>query len=318
MLRSIDAEESAQQCRADQKTFDAANSAYNRGEFANASRLLAGIDARRLDAAAGARLRELMQNPGMQPAAGGVQLASVGGQASAPRRPRPLARPTSVHGPDAPGTAHAADDAGANLLKSTEAMRQVKFQELRADGLDVQRDAQAKASVGQTDAAIDVLKGYLATLDEQQLDPAQMSLLRRPVESRLQKFKILKIQEDMAAADSGSKDTAAKHAADKLTRRAQQGRESGRVDETVQHLHQGGQVSGSASAPRSRPTNSTRTTRPPRPAWPSPRWRTALPTARSAAPTGTGPRIGCWTTPRTKGRRSTASIRCTSIRRWPS
>ena len=36
MLRSIDAEEFAQQCRQDQKTFDAANSAYNRGDCANA------------------------------------------------------------------------------------------------------------------------------------------------------------------------------------------------------------------------------------------------------------------------------------------
>jgi general secretion pathway protein D len=217
MLRSIDAEEFAQQCRADQKTFDAANSAYNRGEFANASRLLGGIDARRLDVARGSRLRELMQNPGMQPAAGAIQLASVGSQGVGAKEAAPSPQPTLVHGPDAPGTARAADDAGANLLKSTEAMRQVKFQALRADGLNVQRDAQAKASVGQTDAAIDLLKGYLATLDEQQLDPAQMSLLRRPVESRLQKFKILKIQEDVASADSSGKDAATKNAANKLT-----------------------------------------------------------------------------------------------------
>ncbi|HBI41705.1 MAG TPA: hypothetical protein DDY78_02480, partial [Planctomycetales bacterium] len=217
MLRSIDAEEFAQQCRADGKTFDAANSAYNRGEFANASRLLAGIDARRLDPARGSRLRELMQNPGMQPAAGAIQLASVGGEGVGAKEAAPSPQPTLVHWPDAPGTARAADDAGANLLKSTEAMRQVKFQALRADGLNVQRDAQAKASVGQTDAAIDLLKGYLATLDEQQLDPAQMSLLRRPVESRLQKFKILKIQEDVASADSSGKDAATKNAANKVT-----------------------------------------------------------------------------------------------------
>ncbi len=217
MLRSIDAEETAQASRADAKTFDAANSAYNRGEFANASRLLASVDARRLDPARSSRLRELMANPGMKPAAGAVQLASVGGEGVGAKEASPSPQPNQVHGPDAPGTARAADDAGANLLKSTEAMRQIKFQELRSDGLAAQRDAQAKAGVGQTDAAIDILKGYLATLDEQQLDPAQMSLLRRPVESRLQKFKILKIQEDMAAADAGNRDVTAKHAADKLS-----------------------------------------------------------------------------------------------------
>ena len=162
-------------------------------------------------------MRELRLNPGMPPATSAVQLASVGSAGVGAKEASPSPEPTQVHALDAPGTARAADSAGANLLKATEAMRQVKFQELRADGLAAQRNAQAKAAVGQTDAAIDVLKNYLAGLDEQQLDPAQMSLLRRPVESRLEKFKILKIQEDMAAADAGNKDAVAKHAAEKIT-----------------------------------------------------------------------------------------------------
>ena len=42
----------------------------------------------------------------------------------------------------------------------------------------MQRKAQEKAGVGQTDAAIEMLKDYLASLDKQQIDPQQAALLR--------------------------------------------------------------------------------------------------------------------------------------------
>ena len=52
-------------------------------------------------------------------------------------------------------------------------MRQVKFQQLRKDGLDVQSKAQEKVGVGQTDVAIEMLQDYLTSLDKEQIDPQQ-------------------------------------------------------------------------------------------------------------------------------------------------
>src|SRR5205085_2146285 len=98
-----------------------------------------------------------------------------------------------------------------------EAMRQVKFQQLRQDGLEVQRKAQEKASVGQTDVAIDMLQQYLAQLDKEELDALLTDKLRRPVESRLKKFQILKLEEDVTKANSSDKELVAKHNADKYT-----------------------------------------------------------------------------------------------------
>ncbi len=200
LLRTIDAEEFAQQCRQDQKTFDAANSAFNRREYASAGRLLAAIDVRRLDPAREARWRELMREPGMVQT-DKVQLASADGSGVGAHETAPALQPTPGHSPDDPNAGHAraTDDAGASLLKATEAMRQVKFQQLRKDGLDVQSKAQEKVGVGQTDAAIEMLEDYLASLDKEQIDPQQADLLRGPVEKRLQKFKILKIEEDRQA-----------------------------------------------------------------------------------------------------------------------
>ncbi len=212
LLRSIDAEDFAQQCRQDQKTFDAANSAFNRREYASAGRLLAAIDVRRLDPAREARWRELMQEPGMVQT-DKVQLASADGAGVGARETAPMLQPTPGHSPDDANAGHsrATDDAGAGLLKATEAMRQVKFQQLRKDGLDVQSKAQEKVGVGQTDVAIEMLEDYLASLDKEQIDAQQAALLRAPVEKRLQKFKILKIEEEQHIAEASKNHTIEQH-----------------------------------------------------------------------------------------------------------
>ena len=145
-------------------------------------------------------------------------VAAVGGEGVGAKEATPSPQPAQDHGPDAaPGKARATDDPGVNLLKSTEAMRQIKFQQLRADGLDVQRRAQEKASANQTEAAIDMLQQYLNGLDNEQLEPTQLTLLRKPVESRLQKFKIMQIQDGVAKADAGDKELQDKHRRDKIS-----------------------------------------------------------------------------------------------------
>ena len=244
MLRSIDAEETAQQCRRDRKTFDAAVSAYNVRNYAYSQRLIASIDARRLDPARLGHLREMMETPEMQPNRNPVEVAAVGGEGVGAKEATPSPQPAQDHGPDAaPGRARATDDPGVNLLKSTEAMRQIKFQQLRADGLDVQRRAQEKASAGQTEAAIDLLQQYLTTLDNETMDAGQLTLLRRPVESRLQKFKILKIEDEVGKSDvEATRRCWHRNTRGQDHRRAAQGREDGRADEAVQRGAEGRQV----------------------------------------------------------------------------
>jgi type II secretory pathway component GspD/PulD (secretin) len=52
--------------------------------------------------------------------------------------------------------------------------------------------------------AIDMLQEHLAYLNEQQLEPGQLTLLRRPLESRLQQFKLLRAQEEFASRGTRS------------------------------------------------------------------------------------------------------------------
>ena len=245
LLRTIDAEEFAQQCRQDQKTFDAANSAFNRREYASAGRLLAAIDVRRLDPAREARWRELMREPGMVQT-DKVQLASADGSGVGAHETAPAPQPTPGHSPDDPNAGHAraTDDAGASLLKATEAMRQVKFQQLRKDGLDVQSKAQEKVGVGQTDAAIEMLEDYLASLDKEQIDAAAGDPAPRPgreataevqdPQNRRRPARVRNQQEpDDRPAPGGE-----------AHRRGDQGKERGRGDEAVQRRLQVGPLRG--------------------------------------------------------------------------
>jgi type II secretory pathway component GspD/PulD (secretin) len=214
-----------------QRSFDAAMSAFNRGDFGHAGTLLSAIDYRQLDPARQARLREVMNTPQMQP---GMRAAEPVGVARATDQrpgssPAPAAAGTAgmtmnvnvsvgagtptpgsggvvpVAGTDrgssgaAPGRAQASDmpNLDDGLLDRTRQMRQVVYDKARLDGLEVQKAAAERFRAGQTDEAIELLEGYLAQLDQTQLDVRQLGTLQRPVQSRLNHFKLLKAQKDL-------------------------------------------------------------------------------------------------------------------------
>jgi len=83
-------------------------------------------------------------------------------------------------------------------------MQQIEFQRLRKEGLDVQREAADRFRTGRTDEALDLLQDYLTSLGEVQLEPGQVTLLRRPVESRLQHFRLLKAQQDLTNSNAAA------------------------------------------------------------------------------------------------------------------
>src|SRR5262249_28613952 len=181
-----------------QRTFDAAQSAYNRREFAQSSTLLSSVDTRLLDPSRQARLREISMTPEMQPGQGAPGLARATDKAGAPRAgtPTPAGNTTEVVRTGAtaapaagdPGPARAPDPADGGLMDRTRAMRNVLFQKMRAEGLEAQQKAGEKFRAGQADEALELLHDYLARLSEEQLEPSQVAMLKRPVESRLNQF----------------------------------------------------------------------------------------------------------------------------------
>lgn len=196
VLRSIDIEEVNQKTLEARRTFDAALSAFNRKEFDQSKDLIATIMEKQLDKDRLQKLKELMQTPAMQPGESG-KISLVKGTEN---KSKP-----NANIPELPNGTNKGDTT-PDLLEMTNQMREVKFGQMRQQGLDLQRDAMEKFQGGQTDAAIEMLTEYLSELNSNDLEPGKMAFLRRPVESRLQHFKLMKAQKEMLAKDGGSKD----------------------------------------------------------------------------------------------------------------
>lgn len=240
VLRSIDTEEFNQKRLQANRTFDAGVQAFNRRDYAYAGSVLGTIDPQLLDDQRQARMKEILLTPEMQggvrtvavktqnppaPAGGseGTLLPPVGSTPAAPAATAPGA-----------GVARATDSPEQSLLARTEAMRQVKFQKLRQEGLDVQKEAAQKFRTGQTDAAIDMLREYVASLNDAQLEPGQLTLLKRPVEARLEQFKILKAQTDFAGQSQLAHHTAQQVGIDRATKEE---RKQKQVAELMKQAH---------------------------------------------------------------------------------
>lgn len=217
MLRSIDAEEFNQKQLAATRAFDAAQAAFRRREYQRASAMVGALDVRLLDPERQGRLREMSMTPEM------TSLAKADKPAP-PAAPAPVAQgPIRTVGDAAPlpsdglsgkplppsnlgaGRATATDDADGGLLDKHKQMQKVLFEKLRQDGLEAQRDASEKFRAGQTDQALEALQDYLTRVQEEKLDPSQVALLKRPVESRISQFRLLKAQKDLTAGAVASR-----------------------------------------------------------------------------------------------------------------
>ncbi|HWG46540.1 MAG TPA: hypothetical protein VN688_27505 [Gemmataceae bacterium] len=210
VLRSIDNEEFSQKRLRSNHAFDAVEASYRRRDYHQAGLLLAAIDTKQLDERRQGKLREILNTPEMQPAARATPIALTSAQqVQEPRdktsgssfNPQPVLR-TPVGGE--PGRARATDGPDQSLLARTRAMREVKFQQLRQEGMDVQSQALERFRSGQTEAAVDMLTDYLTRLSEEQLDAGQLTLLRRPIDSRVQQFRIMKAQVEFANQSTSS------------------------------------------------------------------------------------------------------------------
>src|SRR5262249_26683067 len=137
------------------------------------------------------RLKEMMMSPelcvasGTKPSKNGV--AQVGAQGA--------------------GVARATDTPEQEYAKQVQAMQEIKFQQLRDEGLRVQREATERFQAGDTDGALEMLQSYSISLRESNVDPDRAVLLRRPVDARLQQFRTLKAQKDYETLQASQRST---------------------------------------------------------------------------------------------------------------
>ncbi len=182
LLRSIEVEEHNQVALRNEELVRSAIDAARRKEYNLAVNLARQVDADTLTPQMRSRLRELMQTPEM------VQVAP----APAPTTPPP--------GGVTPAVAVAPPLPAANngFAQEVQAMQDVKFQQMREQGLQVQGQATTRFQAGSSDQAIDMLQEYLVQVDDSRLDPAMADRLKKPIEVRLQQFKALKAKRDLA------------------------------------------------------------------------------------------------------------------------
>jgi type II secretory pathway component GspD/PulD (secretin) len=234
LLRNIDTEEYNQRILAANRAYEAASMAYLNKEYDQALGIFLQIDGTLLSSDKRNRMKDMMQVAGAQPAANvtvakappaaapeaaapiaapppipsGNPIRQVGGQPPVPNvpmaprvidkpaTPMPMPMPTNTAPMTTAPVVQGQPSNPSDFANQVQALQQIEFQRLRADGLKVQRDAQARFGKGETDAAIQMLQDHLAKIKEAQIDPANLALLTRPVEYRLQTFKVLKTQRD--------------------------------------------------------------------------------------------------------------------------
>lgn len=186
VMRSIDAEEEGQRRLTASRTFDAAKAAYLRQDYVHAARILQSVDMRTLDTARQGRYKEMINSAELNP-----YLASDTGIAKGPAMTGGLRQVRNTEVAKA-----SLNDQSGDYQAQYNALQDIKFQQMRAKGLEIQRAAAEHFKNGETDQALDVLQQYLASLPGAQLDPEWATRLRRPVEARLKQYQTLKTQRD--------------------------------------------------------------------------------------------------------------------------
>jgi type II secretory pathway component GspD/PulD (secretin)/tetratricopeptide (TPR) repeat protein len=204
LLNQIDAEVFAAKQRTAVRSLDAAAVAAQNKDHAHALGVLVLIDPNLLTADEKARRDTLMTacRAEVERTSGAGVVAAAAQQPAAPT-PTPMTAPAPT-APNPPGTALIGPDTkagGDNLAAQAEAMRKVTFQKLRADGLKAQADAQAAFGRGEADLAIQMLMDYTTRVRSAGLDAASASLLLRPVDSRLEMFRVMRGQANALARE---------------------------------------------------------------------------------------------------------------------
>jgi len=207
LLRSVDAKRLDLKKAVALKSFDAAQAAVQNKDYNKALGIFVLLDTKLLPEAMQDQHTRLTIECRTQLDKVSTGVATTGGTQGSPALPSdpPLSALPGVSpglssgGP--PGMARIGDaGTGAdNLAAQQNALKQAQFQKLRADGFKVQSDAQAAFGRGETDLAMQMLLDYANRVRTSGLEPSGIAMLARPIESRLEMFRVMKGQTDSVA-----------------------------------------------------------------------------------------------------------------------
>ncbi len=225
-LKEVDIEENNQQRLEDRRTCDAALAAFNRGDFLHARAILAGVHVQRLDEVRQARVREMMASAEMGgghllPSTDLAHVSPAGHQTVTDRGDGAAGSPPPIF-PDDPSagkmTITDADTYTTDLLAQTKAMRNVQFQELRAESMKAMREAGDRFAQGDAEGAVTLLQNFIAKLPEAQLDANKLAMLRKPIDNRIAKYNVLQSQNSLDRQVAGTQRTASSILSEKILR----------------------------------------------------------------------------------------------------
>ena len=130
-----------------------------------------------------------------------VATASATQTAEPPILPQIPDSPASP-GLNPPGTARVGGDpksSADSMASQVEAMNRIQFQKLRTEGLKILTDANTAFGRGETDIAMQMLVDYSTRVRASNLEPSNVSMLLRPIDSRMEVFRKLKGNTDAIA-----------------------------------------------------------------------------------------------------------------------
>jgi type II secretory pathway component GspD/PulD (secretin) len=214
LLNTIDAEETKQKGLNAQRAFESGLTQYNSHNYGQALAIFQAIDASHLPAAKRPMLNEMIVSASSrQKAMNDTSLVKADTKdikLPPSELPKPAPTPMSAGGAGTPmplpGPSPVMPKSGAdNLLKQQEALTVVEFQQLRSQALKIESEATARFGRGETDAALQDLSNFVAKVKASNLDTGKQNMLTRPIESRMERLRILKHQTDFLTKESKEK-----------------------------------------------------------------------------------------------------------------
>ncbi|HTK76424.1 MAG TPA: hypothetical protein VL371_14260, partial [Gemmataceae bacterium] len=222
LIRSIDIEENNQRVLVANRNYDAGMTAFRSKDYIQANAIFRQVDASLLAADRKQQFKEVLlasqkgeesvakanaapakDNAAMvkapantgspAPISSGVVTTAATGAAGAVV-PASTGAVTGLQG-QKPAMTPAAQS-GDTLAAQVNAMQEIEYQRLRAEGLETQTKATAMFERGETEQAMELLSAYRTKVRQSKLDSASQARLQRPVEMRSKQFELLKSQKD--------------------------------------------------------------------------------------------------------------------------
>lgn len=198
LLNSIDAEKLAQKKRVATTSVANAKAAFDQKDYQRAMGVLVLVDSNLLPADVKAKRDEMLKQCKAELDKAGTGVVTAGGKQ--PDIAPPMGPMTPTAPVDPPGTARVGPDLKTDSpAASADAMRRVQMQKMRAESLKVQEDAQKAFGRGETDLAMQMLVEHANRVRNSGLDAGSIAQLLRPVEARLDTFRLMKGQADAVA-----------------------------------------------------------------------------------------------------------------------